>query len=151
MGPKSEKLVQVQIRDTGLGIKPEFIGHLFERFSQADSSMARIYGGLGLGLAIVKSLVAMQDGTVSVESEGEGKGATFTVCLPLVLEKDKNSTDKEVEKEIKKTMHRLDGLKILAVDDSPDNRLLFSIMLKSLGVLLLDIRETRKAPSWLTI
>lgn len=132
-GPKRKKLVRIKVKDTGFGIRPEFLGRIFERFSQADSSKARLYGGLGLGLAIVKSLVEMQNGTVSVESEGEGKGATFTVSLPLVLRKNKNFAELEVDEENKKILHRLDGHKILIVDDSPDNRLLFSIMLRSLG------------------
>lgn len=130
---KKRKSIQVQIKDTGIGIKPEFLKRIFERFSQADSSMARVHGGLGLGLAIVKSLVEMQNGTVAVESEGEGMGATFSICLPLILNKDKSSSEREAIDEEKKTLHRLDNLKILVVDDAVENRQLFSYMLKSLG------------------
>ena len=75
----------------------------------------------------------MQNGTVGVESGGEGKGATFTVSLPLVLRKNKNVPELEAVEEVKKTLHRLDGLNVLVVDDSADNLLLFSVMLKSLG------------------
>lgn len=132
-GLKRKKLARVQIKDTGIGIKSEFLGRIFERFSQADSSMARVHGGLGLGLAIVKSLVEMQNGNVSVESEGEGLGATFTVSLPLVLRKSKNVAEMEIDEEKKMVLQRLDGIRILVVDDCADNRLLFSIMLKSLG------------------
>jgi CheY-like chemotaxis protein len=76
--------VLITVADTGAGIKPEFLPHVFERFRQAESSTNRAYGGLGLGLAIVRSLVALHGGTVEAHSDGEGKGATFTVVLPAV-------------------------------------------------------------------
>jgi signal transduction histidine kinase len=71
------------VRDNGIGIKPEVLPHLFERFRQGDSSRTRRYGGLGIGLALVKSLVGMQGGSIEASSPGEGQGATFTVRLPL--------------------------------------------------------------------
>ena len=74
--------VMIQVSDTGVGIKPEFLPHVFERFRQADSSTTRRHGGLGLGLTIVRYLVEVHGGLVSVESKGEGAGATFTVTLP---------------------------------------------------------------------
>jgi PAS domain S-box-containing protein len=72
------------VRDTGVGIRPDFLPHLFERFRQADSSSTRVHGGLGLGLAIVRHLVEVHGGRVHANSEGEGKGATFTVELPIL-------------------------------------------------------------------
>jgi signal transduction histidine kinase len=74
--------VMVQVSDTGIGIKPEFLPHVFERFRQADSSTTRRHGGLGLGLAIVGYLVEVHGGSISAESKGEGSGSTFTVTLP---------------------------------------------------------------------
>jgi signal transduction histidine kinase len=74
--------VMVQVSDTGIGIKPEFLPHVFERFRQADSSTTRKHGGLGLGLTIVRYLVEVHGGLISAESKGEGAGATFTVTLP---------------------------------------------------------------------
>jgi PAS domain S-box-containing protein len=74
---------QIQVTDTGIGISPEFIPYMFDRFRQADSSMTRGHGGLGLGLAIVRHLVELHRGTIAVESPGEGKGATFKISLPL--------------------------------------------------------------------
>jgi signal transduction histidine kinase len=73
----------MKITDTGHGIQPEFLPHIFESFKQADSSTTRKYGGLGLGLAITRRIVELHGGTIQAESEGEGKGAVFTVRLPF--------------------------------------------------------------------
>ena len=77
--------VEINVADTGVGIRPEFIPHLFERFRQGDASTTRRYGGLGLGLSIVKSLVELHGGTIAVKSPGEGRGTTVTVNLPLAI------------------------------------------------------------------
>ena len=74
----------LSVSDTGMGIAPEFLPHVFNRFSQEDGSTTRVYGGLGLGLAIVRHLVEAHGGTVKAESPGPGKGATITVTLPLM-------------------------------------------------------------------
>ncbi len=81
----NQSFAQITVSDTGVGIKPEFLPYVFDRFRQADSSSTRSYGGLGLGLAIVRNLVELHGGTVDVESPGEGRGATFTVKLPLLI------------------------------------------------------------------
>src|SRR5207244_11530944 len=75
--------VKVSVIDSGVGITPEFLPYIFDRFSQADGSTTRAHGGLGLGLAIVRHLVELHHGRVEVESEGEDRGATFTVKLPI--------------------------------------------------------------------
>ena len=74
--------VQIEVADTGIGIAPEFLPFVFDRFRQADSSMSRRHNGLGLGMAIVRHLVELHGGTVTVESAGEGKGTTFRLKLP---------------------------------------------------------------------
>jgi signal transduction histidine kinase len=76
--------VRISVADTGQGIKPEFLPHVFERFRQEDGSISRRHGGLGLGLAIVHHLVEMHSGTVEAQSDGEGCGARFTVYLPVL-------------------------------------------------------------------
>lgn len=80
---KGERSVRVSVIDQGLGIEPELIDRIFERFQQGDAAPTRSRGGLGLGLAIVRDLVELHDGSVEATSEGKGKGATFVVSLPL--------------------------------------------------------------------
>ena len=77
--------VEISVIDTGMGIKPEFLPHVFDRFRQADASTTRRHGGLGLGLAIVKQLVEMHGGSIRAKSPGEGQGATFTLMLPITV------------------------------------------------------------------
>jgi hypothetical protein len=114
--------VRVRVRDDGIGIEPEFLPHVFERFRQGDSSPTRNYGGLGLGLSIVKQLVEAHDGEVTVESAGPGQGATFSIILPAVSE----PSDAEVRANRAGSqprmaeIPRLDGVRVLVVDDEPD-------------------------------
>ncbi|UBF28922.1 response regulator [Kovacikia minuta CCNUW1] len=82
--PHTPAFVQIQVIDTGIGISPDFLPNVFDRFRQADSTTTRSHNGLGLGLAIVRHLVELHGGTVHAASPGEGKGATFTVRLPLI-------------------------------------------------------------------
>ena len=121
--------VQVSIIDTGEGIAPEFLPHVFDRFRQADSSTTRRHGGLGLGLSIVKQLVEMHGGSVRVKSAGPGTGSTFAVTLPvLVLHPDPQRLDAEpVRRDRGATLTpgefacpELDGVRVVAVDDEPD-------------------------------
>lgn len=121
---------QITVRDTGKGIHPEFLPHIFESFRQQDASITRQFGGLGLGLAIVRYLVKAHDGTITADSPGEGQGATFTVRLPLLeVEADKTSlTEKLLDSELP-----LRGICVLAVDDEPDARELLTAVLTAYG------------------
>jgi CheY-like chemotaxis protein len=114
---KEDAFVEITVADTGAGISEKFLPHVFERFLQADSSMARAHGGLGLGLAIVKHLVELHGGTAEAESDGEGKGATFHVRFPLTSAKQE---EKKEEKGIGLTL--LPNVKVLVVDDDPNSR-----------------------------
>jgi CheY-like chemotaxis protein len=81
---REEDNFRIRVADSGRGISPEFLRHVFDRFQQADKSPTRSHGGLGIGLAIARHFVELHGGTISAESEGEGRGATFTVLLPAV-------------------------------------------------------------------
>ncbi len=116
---------QITVKDTGKGIPPEFLLHVFDSFRQADGSITRNHGGLGLGLAIVRHLVELHGGTVSVESPGEGQGATFTVQLPLLRKVDGTQEDSKPLSGVKNPSYLdipLTGMRILVVDDEPDTR-----------------------------
>ena len=82
---RAEPHVELTVSDTGQGISPEFLPHVFERFRQGDSTTTRPIGGLGLGLAIVRHLAELHGGTVVASSAGEGMGATFTLSLPALV------------------------------------------------------------------
>jgi signal transduction histidine kinase len=127
--------VSIVVRDTGRGIEPDVLPHVFERFWQADSSPTRRHGGLGLGLAIARHLVELHGGSVRAESAGLGAGATFTVSLPA--REDPAFADAEArtvrDSAPGATPVRLDGLHVLVVDDEADARELVSAMLASAG------------------
>jgi len=118
--------VEISVGDTGVGIAPEFLPHVFDRFRQADQRITRQHGGLGLGLSIVRHLVEMHGGTVRAESAGEGKGSTFTVLLPALPVKSESAEPAPARTGERATFsayacpERLDGLRILVVDDEPD-------------------------------
>ena len=118
--------VEISVSDTGEGIDPNFLPHLFERFSQADSSTTRRHGGLGLGLSIVKSLVELHGGSVRAESAGAGHGATFVVRLPMRVVKtsDESATISDAPAKLSAgpALQNLRGIKVLVVDDEPDAR-----------------------------
>jgi PAS domain S-box-containing protein len=118
--------VELSVIDTGIGIKPEFLPHIFDRFRQADSSTTRRHGGLGLGLAIAKHLVEMHGGSIRAKSPGEGQGATFTIALPITVVHPEQpaparirAQETDVLAEVRQD-RALAGLKVLVVDDEPD-------------------------------
>jgi signal transduction histidine kinase/ActR/RegA family two-component response regulator len=117
--------IEITVLDSGIGIRPEVLPLVFERFRQADSSTTRSYGGLGLGLSIVKNLVELHGGTVRAHSEGEGEGTTFVVSLPLApLHKAEKRDYLSARKApvLGRERIQLQGVKILVIDDEPDAR-----------------------------
>jgi PAS domain S-box-containing protein len=135
---RSDSRAKFTVHDTGEGIAPEFLPHVFDRFRQADSGTMRSRGGLGLGLAIVRHLVELHGGTVHAESQGKGYGASFTVDLPLAAVRRVEALpvpDQEraasglVNLWAPDSLPRLDGVQVLIVDDEPDAReLLMSVL-----------------------
>jgi PAS domain S-box-containing protein len=117
--------LEVTVHDTGIGIKPDVLPLIFERFRQADSSTTRSYGGLGLGLSIVKNLVELHGGTVRAHSAGENQGSTFVVSIPIApirIDDKREHPSTARASRIDFDHVRLTGLKVLIVDDEPDSR-----------------------------
>jgi len=120
--------LEIVVSDTGQGIAPDFLPHVFDRFRQADQKTSRQHGGMGLGLAIVRHLVELHGGTVRADSEGEGRGATFTVMLPISPVYQVDTSGSRVHPSARDLLppsdstDRLDGLRILVVDDEGDTR-----------------------------
>jgi len=112
------RYAEMTVKDTGKGIHPDFLPHIFESFRQEDASTTRRYGGLGLGLAIVHQLVEAHNGTVTADSPGEGLGATFTIGIPLLNGSSPHPPDVEKVSDVLD----LQGIRILVVDDEPDAR-----------------------------
>src|SRR5204862_3458411 len=110
---------RIQVSDTGVGIEPALLPHVFKRFLQADSTSSRRHGGLGLGLAIVRHLAELHGGTVRAESAGPGQGATFTVELPLAAASGRRGRG-EVAPGIGASDSVLLGLRLLIVEDHRD-------------------------------
>lgn len=129
---QSARWVELSVTDTGIGIGADFLPHVFDRFSQADTSMTRPYMGLGIGLALVRNLVELHGGTVHATSAGVGQGATFTVCLPAVCVVDGGQVPTPAEG-CGVGAAALEGAEVLLVDDDPDAREVMRIMLAGAG------------------
>src|SRR5262245_2244348 len=126
---------EIIVSDSGGGIDPHFLPHVFDRFRQSEGQSTRRLGGLGLGLAIVSNLVKMHNGTVQAASDGEGHGATFTVRIPLAAEaatKESISSNAEPT-EVPRGEATLDGLWIVVVDDDSDARDMMRVTLEASG------------------
>ena len=130
--------IEVSVADTGVGIPPDFLPHVFERFRQADASAARERGGLGLGLSIARQLAEMHGGTIEAASGGLGQGATFTVKLPLmIVHPTLVESERVYPRAVAGTqtipLGDLHGVHVLAVDDDPDAAMLLAELLHASG------------------
>ncbi len=146
--------VHIEVSDTGLGIKPEFLPYVFDRFRQADAGITREHGGLGLGLAIVRHLVELHGGNVCAKSQGVGQGATFIVELPIAAvsrlptpepqqkEQAQNLTLAPAPSPLTPT---LANLKVLVVDDEPDSRELIATVLAQCGAEVTTVASAGEA------
>jgi PAS domain S-box-containing protein len=131
--------IEIAVTDTGSGIRPDFLPHVFERFRQADQATTRQHGGLGLGLSIVRHLIELHGGTVQADSAGENQGSTFTVKLPVVPLYQKQSLEERVHPAAREALpsfgcpERLEGLRVLVVDDEADTRELLKFGISQCG------------------
>ncbi len=146
---RTDGAVEISVRDSGMGIAPDVLPHVFERFWQADRKTTRRHGGLGLGLAIVRHLVELHGGTVTAESAGETHGATFTVQLPggtaleAAPDPERDSPPPPFSPAVPEWVApALSGLSAVVVDDQEDAREFVSSALRSFGV---DVRAVATA------
>jgi signal transduction histidine kinase len=127
----ADSQAHIAVSDTGQGITPEFLPHLFERFRQGDSSAARFHGGLGLGLSIVKQLMEMHGGTVLAHSEGAGRGARFVVSIPLSPVTSEGADESAQTSGVRAGAGiSLKGVRVMVVDDEADARDLVRLVLE---------------------
>jgi CheY-like chemotaxis protein len=113
----------VRVIDSGIGIAPDFLPYVFDRFRQQDASISRQHGGLGLGLSIAKQLVELHGGTIAVDSAGPHTGTTFTVRLPLAHQPAAVVTAAEIRPAVQvasRDLADLSGVRVLVIDDAPD-------------------------------
>lgn len=140
--------VHIEVRDTGPGVDPDFLPHVFERFRQADGTTTRTHGGLGLGLAIVRHLVELHGGTISVENRKRVRGANFTIRLPLPsgeLKQELLPAAAPGFKDSSQERPSLEGLQILVVDDELDALDLISVELAQHGAKVTAVSNAEEA------
>lgn len=144
----TDKYAQIQVIDTGIGISPDFLPYVFDRFRQADSSSTRSYGGLGLGLAIVRNLVELHGGTVYANSLGKEQGATFTVKLPLLKSPP---LDPIAPLPLSPSISlSLLGVRVLVVDDQADTRDFITTILEQYQAEVQAVESVAKALQLIT-
>ena len=138
---------EIVVHDTGIGIAPDVLARVFERFEQADSSVVRRQRGLGLGLAIARHLVELHGGTIAAESEGMARGSTFRVRLPLDPHAELGADTAAAEHPARRLdpLPRLTGLRVIVVDDEPDARDFVSTLLSACGATVTPAASAAEA------
>jgi signal transduction histidine kinase/ActR/RegA family two-component response regulator len=143
---RSGPALELAVEDTGEGMSPDFLPHVFDRFRQADGATSRRHAGLGLGLAIVRQLVELHGGTVSAASSGPGKGSTFTVRLPILTAPVKRELRSPADDgRTAPPLVRLDGLHVLIVEDNADGREVMSMMIEQAGATVTAAGSVKEA------
>jgi two-component system CheB/CheR fusion protein len=141
-----DRMVQITVSDTGIGISPDFLPYVFERFRQADPGPTRQHTGLGLGLTIARQLVELHGGTITATSDGEGKGSEFIVRLPLpVVAIDEHDAATGTDLNDLQAEGALQGLKVLLVEDEPDTRDAVQVFLTRLGANVIPADSAKSA------
>jgi CheY-like chemotaxis protein len=149
MGRRTSSHLQLTVKDSGEGIDPSFLPHIFEPFRQAESPSTRVHGGLGLGLSIVRYLAEAHGGTIAAESEGRGKGAAFTVTLPVaavaVTQAEYTPSVAPRQPHGALELRDLSGIDILVVDDDREGRNLVSTILRKAGAKVIESSSAAEA------
>jgi CheY-like chemotaxis protein len=138
------QMARLTVTDTGVGIGPDLLPHVFDRFRQGDSSVTRQHTGLGLGLAIVRHVVEMHQGAISATSDGLGLGAVFSVTLPLLSaavtgERSTTAAETKLDRGL------LSGVRVLVVDDQRDERTMLSTVLRQCGAETVEASSATEA------
>ena len=143
--------VELSVSDTGVGISPDFLPFVFERFRQADAGFAREWGGLGLGLSIARQLTEMHGGTIDVSSAGVGQGSTFRVKIPMMIvhpaprDEAPRVHPRSQSRVVRFETSSLHGIHVLAVDDEPDALALVSEVLEAVGARVTTAQSAEDA------
>jgi len=133
---KNAERVQLQVKDNGIGIAPEFLPHVFDRFTQADTSAARRAGGLGIGLALVRHIALLHGGQVRADSVGVGRGSTFTVELPAAPASAARTVVPGPAERRGANEGALSGVRVWVLDDDPDAHEVATLTLQQTGALV---------------
>jgi signal transduction histidine kinase len=143
---RSDRMTVLTVRDSGTGIEPEFLPHVFDRFRQQDPASTRTHGGLGLGLAIVRHLVELHGGSISARSDGAGQGATFVVKVPLATAADEaDGHQARIAPRPWASLPSLEGIRVLVVDNEADARGLVTAILGSCGAEVTAVESAADA------
>ena len=136
---RDDQCARLTVVDTGIGIEPEFLPHVFDRFRQADGSTSRRHGGLGLGLAIADALAKMHGGLIEAQSDGVGQGSCFTLRVELA------TSARVVPEKVAVKTHSLTGLDVLIVEDSADTLMLLSALFSREGATVATAASAAEA------